>query len=163
MKVSAHLLLFLISVAPAVSGQTSFSGTSHCGKPDPAHSVEVGDRPDHVYSIVRVHCDWVKPLRMGDAQMTEDQLTGFSEITGNAGADHGNVVGSLSNGDKVYVRTQGKSVLAAGKPLSSAGTWYYVGGTGKLKGIKGKGTYKCKSSDDGTSTCDIKGVRRVPR
>ncbi|HEY6089226.1 MAG TPA: hypothetical protein VD771_05510 [Gemmatimonadaceae bacterium] len=95
--------------------------------------------------------------------MTEDQITGFSEITGNTGVGHSNVVGILSTGDQVYARTQGKSVLAGGKPVSSAGTWFYVGGTGKVKGITGKGTYRCKSNDDGTSTCDIKGVQKVPR
>jgi hypothetical protein len=36
------------------------------------------------------------------------------------------------------------------------GTWSFTGGTGKLKGIKGKGTYTCTPSGDGVS-CEIEG------
>ena len=160
---SAHILLFVVFLAPVVSAQTTIAGTSHCGKPDPAHTVPAGDRPDHAYGIVKLKCIWVKPLRMEGAQMKADEVTGFSEVTGNNSADHSFVVGTLSTGDKVYVRSQGNSVLVGGFPQSSAGTWIYAGGTGNLKGVKGKGTYKCKSSPDGTSTCDVEGVYQLPR
>jgi hypothetical protein len=34
-------------------------------------------------------------------------------------------------------------------PESDEGTWSYAGGTGKFRGLKGKGTYKGKMEADG--------------
>ena len=36
--------------------------------------------------------------------------------------------------------------------VADGGTWKYTGGSGTLKGITGKGTYKGKGNADGTST-----------
>jgi hypothetical protein len=47
----------------------------------------------------------------------------------------------MENGDKFYSRNQGS--IATNEPVQ--GTWTFTGGTGNLKGIKGKGTYKCTS------------------
>jgi hypothetical protein len=44
---------------------------------------------------------------------------------------------------------------------SGEGTWSFTGGTGKLKGIKGKGMYKCKPEGDNV-TCDIEGEYTLP-
>ena len=46
---------------------------------------------------------------------------------------------------------------------TSKGTWSYTGGTGKLKGIKGKGTYDGKGSSDGTATYQIEGDYTLPK
>jgi hypothetical protein len=48
-------------------------------------------------------------------------------------------------------------------PESAEGTWSFVGGTGKLKGLKGKGTYKGKYAADGTSTYEIEGEYELPK
>lgn len=40
--------------------------------------------------------------------------------------------------------------------MEGKGTWGFTGGTGKLKGIKGKGTYTCKPSGD-ENTCEVEG------
>jgi hypothetical protein len=53
-------------------------------------------------------------------------------------------VDTTDNGDKSYLRTQGTFTTRDQKFESGEGTWNFTGGTGKLKGIKGKGTYKCK-------------------
>jgi hypothetical protein len=42
----------------------------------------------------------------------------------------------------------GVSVMKDGKPVSDDGTWSYIGGTGKFKGLTGKGTYKGKAAGD---------------
>ena len=46
--------------------------------------------------------------------------------------------------------------LKDGVETAEKGTWSFTGGTGKLKGITGKGTYNCTPSGDGVS-CDIEG------
>lgn len=40
---------------------------------------------------------------------------------------------------------------------TATGTWKYTGGTGKLKGITGKGTYKGKGNADGSTTWEVEG------
>jgi hypothetical protein len=48
--------------------------------------------------------------------------------------------------------------LKDGKPEAVSGTWTFVGGTGKHKSLKGKGTFKSASMDaDGNITFDIEG------
>ena len=42
------------------------------------------------------------------------------------------------------------------KLSSGQGTWSSAGGTGKLKGIKGKGTYKSQPAGDNVD-CDVEG------
>jgi hypothetical protein len=62
----------------------------------------------------------------------------------------------MQSGDKGFVSYWGKETLKDGALLASKGTWAYTGGTGKLKGIKGKGTFTCAPSGDGVS-CEIEG------
>jgi hypothetical protein len=45
---------------------------------------------------------------------------------------------------------------------SAEGTWSFVGGTGKLEGIKGKGTYKGKGGPEGI-TYEIEGEYELPK
>ena len=139
----------VVLAAPSIGlAQTKISGTTQCGKPDPQHLVQAGDQPNHTFAIMKFKCTWPKPLEIAGFQTKEDELTLFEEANGSAGADRTSVVsiyvvGTMSNGDKVFLRSQGK-----GAAHSSAGTWTYVGGTGKFKGLTGKGTYK----GDGTTT-----------
>jgi hypothetical protein len=50
-----------------------------------------------------------------------------------------------------------------GAPQTAEGTWTYNGGTGKLKGIKGKGTYKGTGNADGSVTFQIDGEYTMPK
>ena len=157
------LLGLVVGTTSTGVAQTAISGTVQCGKPDTAYSLPVGDSPDHAFGISKVKCTWTKPLEVAGLQTKEDEITGFSEITGNTAAGRSYVVGTASNGDKMFVRPQGKSVLKGGALQSATGTWTYTGGTGKLKGLTGKGTYKCTGNADGTSTCEIEGTYQLPR
>ena len=81
-------------------------------------------------------------------------------MTGNEASDHGYYVGTMSNGDKFTVKFAGTGHSKDGKPVSGEGNWSFVDGTGKLKGLKGSGTYKGhrepRRHDDGEDR------RRVP-
>jgi hypothetical protein len=48
-----------------------------------------------------------------------------------------------------------------GKPLST-GTWRYIGGTGKFKGIMGKGTYKGGPDASGNYVSEVNGEYTLP-
>ena len=157
------LTAMLCGLASVASAQTKISGTSHCNKPDVAHAVPAGDRPDHQFGLTKLKCTWSRPMVMAGAQMQQDELSVLSEINGNVSSDRAYVVGTLSSGDKVFVRPVGKAVLSGGVPQSSSGTWTYAGGTGKFRNVRGRGTFKCKSNADGTSDCDIVGSYHIPK
>src|SRR5947208_4629630 len=54
----------------------------------------------------------------------------------------------MENGDKAYYRYQGTAVLKDGAPQTETGPWSLIRGTGKLKGLTGKGTYKGTAGAD---------------
>jgi hypothetical protein len=68
----------------------------------------------------------------------------------------------MADGDKFRVRTQGSATTKEGVIESAEGTWSFIGGTGKLKGIKGKGTYKGKGGPEGI-TYEIEGEYELPK
>ena len=143
------------------SAQTKISGTSQCPKPDQQHTLSVGDGTDHALAISKNKCTWTRPLQLEGLQSTQDEVTTFSDVSGTTATDRTYVVGTMSNGDKVFVLVEGKSTVKGGAFQSGSGTWTYTGGTGKFKGLKGKGTVTCKGSPDGTMTCNIEGVYQV--
>jgi hypothetical protein len=108
-------------------------------------------------------CTWTKPMEIAGTQTKEDVGTNFDEIHGNKGQGHGYVVGTMANGDNMYVRIQGSSTLKDGAVESANGAWSFTGGTGKLKGVKGKGTYKGKGAPDGSATYEVEGEYELPK
>jgi hypothetical protein len=156
-------LLVVFALAAVASAQTKISGTLQCGKADPQHAIEVGDRPNHVFAISQIKCTWTRPLEIAGVQSKEDVYTGFSEVRGNRSNDHSYGVVTMANGDKCYVRPQESSTLKEGMLESAEGKWTFVGGTGEFKGIKGKGTAKGKGAPDGTSTWEIEGEYELPK
>lgn len=158
------MLLFLIvlSLATVARAQTKISGTAQCSKPDQQHALEVGDRPNHSFVIFQGKCTWSKPLEIAGTKAKDHSGTVFQEVSGNRASTRGSGVDTMENGDKFYVRWQGSTSTKDGIIQSDEGTWSFAGGTGKLKGIKGKGTYKGKGAADGTSTYEIEGEYKLP-
>jgi len=69
----------------------------------------------------------------------------------------------MANGYKMYVRIQGSSRLKDSVVDSAEGAWSFTGGTGKLKGVEGKGTYKGKGAPDGSATYEVEGEYELPK
>ncbi len=163
MKIKELVVIVAVLALPAVaSAQTKISGTAVCGKPDIQQKIDVGDRPGHSVTISQIKCKWSKPMEVGGVQDTEGVSTPVQDIRGNSAYTHGYYVDSMANGDKAFVRYHGKTTLKEGQPESDEGTWTYTGGTGKLKGIKGKGTYKGKAGPEGV-TYEIEGEYELPK
>jgi len=156
-------LLFAITLAASVAaGQTKISGSLQCSpKPIETHSIEVGDRPGHAYEIDKVTCTWTKPAEIAGLKSKDYTSVSSGEFDGNKLRYHASGFGSMDNGDKCYVRLQGTVTMKDQKMESDEGTLNYTGGTGKLKGLKGKGTYKCTPEGDNT-TCDMEGEYSLP-
>ena len=88
----------------------------------------------------------------------------YGEVTGTKVQGSGYHVGTMANGDKFYVKFQGNDTTTKdGKAATTEGTWSYTGGTGKLKGIKGKGTYKGKADAAGNMIVEVNGDYQLPK
>ena len=142
--------------AATASAQTKVSGTAQFSKPDPVHMLPVGDRPDHSLVVEQLKCTWTKPLEIAGENSKDGISTETADVSGNIGKARGFHVGTMDNGDKFFVWYQGTSTLKDGSATGLKGNWGFSGGTGKLKGLKGKGTYQCSPSGDGLA-CDIEG------
>jgi hypothetical protein len=156
------LCLIVFALAAAASAQTKISGTAQCGKPEPQYAIQVGDRPNHSFAISQSKCPYTKPSEIAGTQTKEFVATTFSETSGSRATTRGFLDGTMANGDKFQVRYQGSASAKEGAIESAEGTWSFVGGTGKLKGIKGKGTYKGKGGPEGI-TYEIEGEYELPK
>ena len=154
--------LIVFALAAAASAQTKISNTAQCGKPEPQYAIQVGDRPNHFFAISQSKCPYTKPSEVAGTQTKEFVATNFSETSGSRATTRGFVDGTMANGDKFQVRSQGSAAVKEGVIESVEGTWSFVGGTGKLKGIKGKGTYKGKGGTEGI-TYEIEGEYELPK
>ena len=155
--------LIVFALAAVARAQTKISGTLQCGKPDQQHAIDVGDRPNHSFVISQTTCPWTKPLEIAGVQGKEDVYTEFSEVSGNRARVQGYGIGTMTNGDKFYGRLQCSFVLKEGATENGECTATFVGGSGKLKGLKGKATSKGKGAADGTSTWEIEGEYELPK
>ena len=158
---SVLVFLFAVALASTALAGTKISGSSQC-KADPPAPVAIPDQPNHAFAIVKAQCTWPAPMTMASVQTKSGEETIQSEMTGNEASDHGYYVGTMSNGDKFTVKFAGTGHSKDGKPVSGEGNWSFVDGTGKLKGLKGSGTYKATANPDGTTTAKIDGEYLVP-
>lgn len=155
--------LFVFSSVSLSWAQTKISGTIQCAKPDPQYSIEVGDRANHALGVSKSACNWTKPMDIAGSQTKEGTDIVSDEVRGNRVRSHGYHVGTMASGDKIYVRFQGSSALKDGAPETAEGKWSFIGGTGKLKGIKGGGTYTGKGGADGSTTFEVEGEYELPK
>lgn len=159
MKKNVVLLLGLLALLACMSAgaQTKLSGTLTCNKADPSYKVEAGDRPGHVYVLEKNACTWTQPADIGGDKMKDGYSVGTTEVTGTRAIVRGTHVTTMASGDKTFVAFRDSYSIKDGKPADSKGEWGYTGGTGKLKGLRGKGTYKATENADGTITVAVEG------
>jgi hypothetical protein len=164
MKWKLIAVFFMALALPALSlAQTKVSGTVKCLKPDQQQKIDIGDKPGHAFEISQGKCTWTKPMTIAGIQTKEDIGTNFSEITSASVRSRSYVVGTMANGDKFTVRTDGTDAVKDGKPQSTAGIWTFASGTGKIRGIQGKGTFKGKPDADGSMIIDVEGEYTLPK
>jgi hypothetical protein len=148
--------------AATASAQTKVSGTAQCAKPDPIHVIPVGDRPDHSLAVEQFKCTWTKPMEFGEDKSKDGVSTATDEISGDSSKARGFHIATMESGDKAFFWYQGTGKSKDGAPLEAKGNWGLNGGSGKLKGIKGKGTYNCTPSGDGLS-CEVEGEYQLAK
>jgi hypothetical protein len=158
MKIRTALVFLAAAALTAAAGaQTKQSGTVQCGKGNPEQMIEVGDKPNHFMGVSKSTCTWTTPMDTGGLKSKDGYSVAAIDATGDKSTSHGVHVSTMDNGDKIYVKFQGSGTSKDGVTQADSGKWSYTGGTGKLKGIKGGGTYKGKGNADGSVTYEIAG------
>jgi hypothetical protein len=153
-------LVFML--ASAVGAQTKFTGSLTCAKPDPNHSIEAPDHPGHSYSLEKDSCKWGADTLINGLKITDDTGVGTGEMTATKATTSASRVATMENGDKLFVSVHDSSPVKDGVPTNIEGAFTITGGTGKLKGIKGHGTYKVAPNADGSAAVAVTGEYTVP-
>jgi len=153
MKLKGFVGMCVVATSAMAFAQNKISGTAHCNKPDVQQKVDISDHAGHMLTLTQAKCTWTKPLEVDGVQSKDGEDSGVSDLHGMAGTGHGYYIDGMANGDKCFVRWQGKQSQTG----VAEGTWTYAGGTGKFKTLKGGGTYKGKAEQDGSVTFDVEG------
>jgi hypothetical protein len=149
--------LLAFAFAGAAGAQTKISGTLHCAKADPSYSVEVPDHAGHTAMLSKLACTWTKQLEIEGLKSATAVNVESDDVTATKMTASGFHTTTEDNGDKYFVTFHGTGPVKDGRPGDGAGTWMFTGGTGKLKGIKGKGTYTVKFGADGSADAEVEG------
>ncbi|MFQ5694421.1 MAG: hypothetical protein ACE5HB_00370, partial [Terriglobia bacterium] len=88
---------------------------------------------------------------------TEGVGTGVVEDHGSVSLSSGTYVDTMENGDKGYYDYSFKTKTKDGKATISGHKWKLLGGTGKLKGAKGKGSCEATPQEDGKVIYECRG------
>jgi hypothetical protein len=152
----------LILVAASAGAQTKIAGTIQCDKPDQQNAIPVGDRAGHALVVMKAKCTWTKPMEVAGVQTKTGEDTVSADSNGAKSRDTGYHISTMANGDQFVVRFSGASTTDKnGVVQAQTGTWSFVSGTGKMKGVAGKGTYKGKGGADGSVTTDVEGEYQI--
>jgi hypothetical protein len=157
MRKLAFAVCFVFLFAVGARAQGTVDSQWNCGKATDEHSIDVGDQPGHAYVVSQAKCSAAKG-EIGGVQEKEGTATEFHDVMGNKLSWHGVFVETLASGDTIHISYKGTGTVSGGQFVSGSNTWTITGGTGKVKGIKGKGACKGKGNPDGTATWDCEGT-----
>jgi hypothetical protein len=151
------LALLAFAFVGTAGAQTKISGSAHCAKGDPSYSIDVSDHAGHSLMLEKTACTWTTPVEIAGIKTKDGVDVRFIEATATKMTSSGTHVSTMENGDKFYVSFHDTAAVKDGKPGDAMGTWSFTGATGKLKGLKGKGTYVGKFQADGSVNVDVQG------
>jgi hypothetical protein len=151
------LTALALLLSSAAAAQTKISGAQQCQKPDIVGTTDAGDKPGHTMQLVKASCAWGTPLEMAGVKSKDGVSVAFADATSTRITSTGTYVANMDNGDKFFVSFRESAPVKDGKPQTVKGTWTFTGGTGKLKGLTGKGTHTVTMNDDGTAVVNVEG------
>jgi hypothetical protein len=162
MRTYVFLLGLCLLAAPQLWAQR-LSGEGSCTRPDTAHTVPVGDRPDHVFVVSKATCAWTRPFEIAGTRAKGGTAVQFDEMNGNASRFHGYYVDVMESGDTARYRYQGTSRFKDGKPQTAEWSWSFAGGSGKLRNLSGRGSCKGGWDREGVNRWRCGGEYRLSR
>jgi len=137
------LTVLFVAIAGSALAQNHISGTPQCPDVQPGQPVEVGDHPGHFLMFNKLNsCTFTTPIELAGLKTKAMTTVVVVDGSGARFRDQGYATITMDNGDKAYARIQGTGTSNEKAAPNEEGTWSFTGGTGKLKGLKGKGTYK---------------------
>lgn len=142
------LLLPLVFVS-ALTAQTKITGKQHCQTPRVIAREDAGDEAGHTLTLEKNSCTWLTPLQIAGATSNDGSLVAFWEAGPHRAATNGTYVGNMDSGDKFYIEFHWATLKDGTPPETLKGYWAFTGGTGKLKGITGSGTYSATENENG--------------
>lgn len=162
-RTTLHLLIAVLALSCLASAQNpaALSAVANCGLLDKSLTVAVDDRPNHTVTLARRLCRWKQPLVLAGSEGREYTTIGYDDVKDIDAQDQGYVTGSLASGDRYFIHYLGGSTLKDGQ-LKLSGTWNFTGGTGRLAGLSGHGTYAGTPTPDGGMTFEMRGEYLVP-
>ena len=143
LKIGIIALMIFASAALAMA-KTHITGTAECSGPEQVHVMRLGDQADHFFVMSQGKCHWTKPFEIAGTKTQSDQATVTKEVLGSQASVRGYVTETTASDDKFSYHIVGEQAIDRGKTVSAHGRWTIVSGTGKLQGLKGKGTYTGK-------------------
>ncbi len=153
MRKTGLALCSVFLFAPALLAQNKIETKWHCPKSTTEQKLDVGDMPDHSYRIAQGTCS---ATASGEFQEKSGTYTEFDDVKKGAFTQHGVLVVTMADGDKVNYNYTGSASTDTKKPASNK--WTVTNGTGKYKGGKGSGTCSGKMNQDGSSDWDCTGT-----
>jgi hypothetical protein len=162
-KIIATLLISITMIAHPARAQTKIVISEQCGRPTSEYTIQVGDHPGHMFRIEQSTCTPGAPLDIGGVAVKQHLVTGFIEIDAaqGAGDDQWYHIFTLTNGDSVYARSQGKATFEGARFKASSAKWNFTSGTGKFQAITGSGSYTCHPAAGGWA-CEAQGTYQLP-
>ena len=137
--------------------------TIKCAKADKEFSIPVEDQPGHVFSISHTTCAYPKPGEIAGATTKEGADTIFTDIRGNRMQWHGVYIETMSNGEKLIYLHHGTGRMKNKAFAGGTDYWEVTRATGKMAGVRGKGTCKIVPEPDGSATDECTGEYTVPK
>lgn len=139
--------IFVLAVA-TTSAQTKTTFSGNCAKPDVQQSIPAGDQEGHIFVLAQGKC--VTKGEVGGAHSKEGMYSEHQEISGNHAKAWGVYVETFDSSDKIFYTYQATGTMKDGA-FQGGNKYQVIGGTGKMKGIKGSGTCKNTGRADGGS------------
>ena len=150
----------LCGMAAIASAQTKVSARLSCAKPDVSERAGAGSQ---MIMFNKTNCTWSAPYAIDGSKPRRTVDAGIGDLTGPNAKVHGYSTSVFDNDDSTIVRYAGTMQMKKDGSGTDKGTWSYVRGTGKFKGISGSGTFKGQAAADGSGWVDVTGHYALPK
>ncbi len=121
----------------------------------------IEDGGQHSISLDQRECKFESRTEVGGLEIVRYLSTGTDDVQNDRSVDRGYTVGEAANGDRYFLRYEGTATMKDGIPVHLEGRWWFTGGTGKLRGLSGEGTYSARPTSSGGMGFKIEGNYRI--
>lgn len=144
----------LCGMAAIAGAQTKIAARLSCAKPNVR---ETGGESPEMVTFSKANCTWSAPFIIDGNKPKRTVDAGIGDVNGSTARMHGYSTNVMDNGDSTIARYEGTMQMKKDGSGTDKGSWRWVRGTGKFKGISGSGTFKGEAAADGSGWVDVTG------